>query len=1080
MPRRASYLLLWSVQEQRYTLTTSSAGRDLREDVVPGEASWFAWLEGITSFAFRGQSGAHCTVRKEAVQGNGSYWYAYRSLQQRTVKRYLGRTRELSLARLEQVAESFNALAQQATAAPAAIDEELQMLPSLTTPLPPLLQSKLQPPRLSQMLIERPRLHECLDGWQDYKLTQIVAPAGSGKTTLVKSWLDQRAISPQIAWVSLDAGDNDPIRFWRYILTACLPWSDASSGQQALSLLMTTIQPSLQPVSLERVLTLFLNPIDQQVQHYLLILEDYHVLSTPRIHESLAFLLAHLPQRLHVLLISRREPPIGLSRLRANGELNELLAGELRFTYEEMEDFLHRTLPVPLAPAVLERLAAQLDGWAAGLRLLSLSLQGKKTIEQIEPVLANFRGSQPSIHQYFVGEVWQDQSDVVQDFLLRTSLLTRLSPSLCEAVTGRSDSAALLTTIEQANLFLEALDGTGEWYRYHGLFAEAMQHEARRRLNAATMQELYLTASHWFMEHGLLDEAVEAMFQTSDSEQVALLLERHLKVLRFIDPPELHTWRRWFERLPQPVLKRHPFLCFSYAVALIFGQDRQPQPQPPSTQFEEFLQLAEQEWQRQQNLEGLGGVLAIRALFSLQSGKRVLARSWALQALEWLTQEDALWRNLCFMVLGLDAIQLGQVKEAVHAFEQASTYWGRSNNTDARDGMTIMLGLLCVEMGDLKQAAFYYRQLTTDTSRSDQHPFTPFIHHGLAFLYYEWNMLHEAAQQLQPGTGQPESPADLLRDIHEAIQELLQALLQHGRGETRAALERLTDYLLNHKQAIANPFYTYVYQELISWIVRLALLLGDCPLAQTWLDDLTRHYQHTVTATDMLLLEAPSEAAIVDPASGSIDEQPWHEDRQIALILQESKVMLEARLYLAQGQTELALQILSSLLAAAHEAGRGRHTLQIRLLLAQTYVARKQSVEAREMLLSALKQGYAGGYQRLILDEGDQLFLLVRDLLPQLLGQPLHSYAQSLLRAFARSRQQVTVTPISSTIFEPLSKQEQKVLRLLITGRSNPEIARELIVSVNTVRTQIQSIYRKLQVNNRQAASAVARELNLL
>ncbi|GCE07331.1 LuxR C-terminal-related transcriptional regulator [Dictyobacter aurantiacus] len=1076
MPRRASYLLLWSVQERRYMLTTTGAGRDLREDVVPGETSWFAWLEGITSFAFHGQSAAHCTVRKEAVQGNGFYWYAYRSLQRRTVKRYLGRTRELSLAHLEQVAESFNAPAQQATVAPAPIDQGLQTLPTSSTPVSPLLQSKLQPPRLSQLLIERPRLQERLDGWRDYKLTQIVAPAGTGKTTLVKSWLDQRTLSPQISWVSLDAGDNDPIRFWRYILTACLPWSDASSGQQALPLLMTTIQPSLQPVALEKVLTLFLNHIDQQEQHYLLILEDYHVLNTPHIHESLAFLLAHLPQRLHVLLISRQEPPIGLSRLRANGELNELQAGELRFTDDEMEAFLHRALPVPLAPAVLERLAAQLDGWAAGLRLLSLSLQGKKTIEQIEPVLANFRGSQPSIHQYFVGEVWQDQSDVVQDFLLRTSVLTRLSPSLCEAVTGRSDSAALLTTIEQANLFLEALDG--EWYRYHGLFAEAMQHEARRRLDAATMQELYLAAAHWFMEHGLLDEAVEAMLQTADSEQVALLLERHLETLRFIEPPELHTWRSWFERLPQPVLKRHPFLCFSYAVALIFDQDRQQQPSPPSAQVELFLQLAEQEWQRQQNQAGLGRVLAIRALWS---GKRSIARAQALQALEWLTDEDALWRNLCFTVLGMDAIQMGQVKEAVHAIVQARAYWDRSNNTDARDGMAMMLGLLYNEMGDLKQAAFYYRQLIADASHSDQHPVAIFAHLGLAFLYYEWNMPDEAGRQIRAGSSQPEPADDMLQDIHASVLELLQALLQYGRGETRAALQRLTDHLLEHRSTMAtssNPFYTHVYQELIGWIVRLSLLLGDYATAQTWLDDLTQHYQHTLAGSDMLLLEAPSEAAIVDSAASRIDEQPWHQDRQPLLILQENKAMLEARLYLAQGQTEVALHILSSLLPTAHEAGRGRHTLQIRLLMAQIYMARKQSVEAREMLLNALKQGYAGGYQRLILDEGDQLFLLVRDLLPQVPGEPLRSYAQSLLRAFARSRQQVTVT--LSTIFEPLSKQEQKVLRLLISGRSNPEIARELIVSVNTVRTQIQSIYRKLQVNNRQAASAVARELNLL
>ncbi|GCE31499.1 helix-turn-helix transcriptional regulator [Dictyobacter alpinus] len=1083
MPRRAPYRLLWSEQVKRYELV-GAADQAAPDDMVPGEATWFTWLDGVTSFAFHSRSGINCTVRKEVIQGSGSYWYGYRSLQQRTVKRYLGRTRDLSLAHLEKVAESFVAAVKVPTTPGAStktlIDtNEPVEPPPLVTPLGPLLESKLRPPRLSHTLIERPRLHQRLDAWQAYKLTLLNAPAGFGKTTLTKSWLNQQHSIAETAWVSLDTGDNDPIRFWRYILAACQAWSHPQS-QHALALLLSISTPSLQPISLETVLTVFLNQIARQDQQRLLVLEDYHVLTEPRIHESFNFLLAHLPENLHILLITRLEPPLALVRLRANGELNELQTSELRFTYAEMVAFLERTLSFPLSAETLERLHSQLDGWAAGLRLLSLSLQGKQTDEQIEQALASFRGSQPSIRNYFIGEVLQAQTADLQDFLLRTSILTRLSPSLCAAVTNRTDSATLLETIEQANLFLEALDCTGEWYRYHELFAEAMQHEAQRRLGETALKQLYQAASLWFEEHGLLVEAIEAAFHLDQSEQVARLIDRHIEALGSIDTHEHHTLLRWLERLPQEVLRQFPLLCFSYAVTMIFGRDQNTQPEAPPTRFEEFLQLAENGWRASNNLVGLGKILAMRALLSFQLGKRKNARSLAAQALEWLPEDDATWRSMCLMVIGLDAMQMGQFKQADQTLKQVYTQWTITNNTDARDGITVLLGLLSVEQGDLQQASNYYRKLIGQPKRSDQQSAAAAAHLGLTYVYYEWNMLEEAAQQLQEGLRLAEVFTEIPRDLLVTMSDLMQALLQHSRGETQLALQYLTTRL-RYKQddAMSNPFYAYMQHEIISWIVRLSLLIGDQATGEEWINELTNQHNRSISPSIIPLLDAPADAVIVE-APLTDDYQPLQENGPVAIALQEEKALLEARLYLAQGQAETALKLLNALLPAAHEAGRGHHTLQIRLLLAQAYSARKQVCESREVLLAALKQAQTAGYQRLILDEGDQLFLLLRDLLPELPKQSLRSYVQSLLRSFAQQRQKTTVTAVISTIFEPLSKREQKVLRLLIAGHSNPEIARELIVSVNTIRTQIQSIYRKLQVNNRQAASEVARELNLL
>ncbi|GER90456.1 LuxR family transcriptional regulator [Dictyobacter vulcani] len=1080
MPRRAPYIVRWSALAQQYEIA-GTTGLLPPADLVPGEASWFTWLESITSFAFYSPSGANCTVRKEVIQGSGSYWYAYRSLQQRTVKRYLGRTMDLSLTHLEKIAERFVLLVKPAPDAPSPDTETIEPVlpPSSGKPLAPLLESKLRPPRLSQLLVARPRLHQHLDAWQAYKLTLITAPAGFGKTTLVNSWLKKQPDAPATAWVSLDTGDNDPIRFWRYLLTACQAWSHPAN-QHALDLLLSQAPPSLQPIPLEMVLTVFLNQLTRQNQHHLLILEDYHVLTEPRIHASFNFLLAHLPETLHIMLITRQEPPFALVRLRANGETNELQASELRFTHEEMVAFLERTLPVALSSEILERLEGQLDGWAAGLRLLSLSLQGKHTTEQIERVLATFRGSQPPIRNYFVGEVLEAQTTEIQDFLLRTSILTRLSPALCEAVTGRVDSADLLETIEQANLFLEALDCSDGWYRYHGLFAEAMQHEARKQLGETAMQQLYQTASHWFSEHGMLTEAVEAVFQLGDYEQAASLIEKHVEALRFLDTREHHTLRHWFERLPQDILHQHPLLCFSYAVSLLFGRDPQNPEEPLPPRFEELLHVAELSWQATSNLSGSGKIQAIRGLVHFQQGKREEALAYTTQALEWLAADETIWRSMSLMVMGLEGLQQGQIKQVRSIFEQISALWTSAGNREARDGIAILLGILCLEQGDLQQAAYHYRQQLTQLDLTNQQPMAASAHLGLAYIYYEWNRLEEARQQLQEGLRLIELFTNIPQDILATMTELLHALLQHGQGETVLALEQLKTRLkCAQNTSPDNPFYFYMYHEALSWIVRLSLLLGDQQAAQEWIIELTHQHNHALTMPITHLLDAPADATASDTLQTE-DISSLYTNKQVPMILQEGKSLLEARLYLAQGQAETALELLSKLLPTAHEAGRGRHTLQIRLLLAQAYQARKQTAESRDVLLLALKQAYAGGYQRLILDEGDQLFLLLRDLLPELPRQPLRSYVQALLRSFVQQRRKVTVTPIISTIYEPLSRREQKVLRLLIAGHSNPEIARELSVSVNTVRTQIQSIYRKLQVNNRQAASEVARELQLL
>src|SRR5215475_13020023 len=340
-------------------------------------------------------------------------------------------------------------------------------------PLRPLLTTKLHIPQARRDLVPRPHLFARLNQGLSSKLTLVSAPAGFGKTTLVSTWLATRNAQqelPPAAWVALDAGDNDPVRFWRYVITACQTF-DAAIGQPALSLLHTA-----QPPSWELVLTTFINDLAQLSGKGILVLEDYHVITAPQIHEMVVFLLDYLPTTLHLIITTRSDPPLPLARLRAQLDLTELRAVDLRFSLAETQAFFQQALARPLAPELLEHLDARTEGWVTGLRLVALTLQGRPAADppMLEHMLITLTGSRGHIFAYFITEVLNAQPASHQAFLLRTSVLSRLTGALCHAVTGRDDSAMLLDHLERANLFLLPLDGAGQWYRYHALFAEAM------------------------------------------------------------------------------------------------------------------------------------------------------------------------------------------------------------------------------------------------------------------------------------------------------------------------------------------------------------------------------------------------------------------------------------------------------------------------------------------------------------------------------------------------------------------------------------------------------------------------------
>jgi LuxR family maltose regulon positive regulatory protein len=1062
MPISVRSLLTWSPQQDRYVLDEQGQQSVLllQED----DETWIAWLTAHTSFSFQGQHG-RLNVQKETRQRGGSYWYAYRRQGKHVAKRYVGLTTDVSPARLETIAEllvgrsipasepgSHGKEHDQEEHAPRSFEgERREDLPRLPPASPPpaaqnpedaLLVSKFRFPHLPAALVSRERLLARLDAACTCKLTVLAAPAGFGKTTLVCQWIATHStddVLPPVAWVSLDAGDNDPARFWRYVLTACQSWqADLVRAAQGLLLAITTHSP-FQPFPFEAVLTGVLNAFTGSASRGLLILEDYHLLTSSQIHESVAFFLDHLPPTIHVLLLTRSSPPLPLARLRAGGDLCELTATDLRFSPEETRLFLQQTLASPLTMEAIRQIDVHLEGWVVGLRLLALALGRRMGQQEMERAIATFAGSHQPLVDYFVTEVLHAQPAPLQDFLLRTSVLTRLTGSLCDAVTERCDGERILDTIERAGLFLEPLDDDRQWYRYHALFAEAMRAQARRLLGDPTLRALLHKASAWFEQHEMLSEAIEAALQAQDPVRAAGLIERLIEPQLFHEVQVFYLLHCWLSHMPAAVLEQYPLLCLQYAAALLFVSASSRLELNTVTQVEALLHLAEQGWQNIGHTPRLGEVYTIRAFIMHQQGATGKAMTWAKQALTFLPAEDVMGRSLNLGILGMAELRAGQLDLArQHVLEERALSETLANPLFVRT-TTGQLGSVCFEQAELHQASELYSHLLALARNQEDHSDMGQALLGLTQISYERNQLDAAEHDAQKALDLSLQLADTELQVNAS---LLLARIAHARGATQQAQQQVA-VLLAHLHPSRSPL---LYHTIHYWQAWFQLATGDFP-----------------------------------------DEAPWYASRPLhdearALVPSAPEALLLARWLCARGEAKQALDVLASELSAARGAGRIRLTLEIQVQMALAHCACKQIHEAKQRLRTVLSLACVEGYLRLFLDEGEPMEALVRTLLPHLHEKPLLTYLQTILRAFQEEQVRqgsARVSPSASWV-EPLSPAERRVLQLLAAGYSNQRIAAELVVSVNTIRTHVQSIYRKLDVHTRIQASAAARHLHLL
>jgi LuxR family transcriptional regulator, maltose regulon positive regulatory protein len=886
-----------------------------------------------------------------------------------------------------------------------------------------VLHTKLMPPRLRSTAIPREILMKRLDSGLNGKLTLLAAPTGFGKTTLVSSWIASRAVPS--AWVTLDENDNDPSRFWTYLVSA-LRTLDPLIGKSTLSALNAPQIPSF-----HSLLTPLINDLARLTGPHVLVLDDFHFISSKEVGHSLSFLIQNLPDALHLVLITRTHPDLPLPLLRARNELLEIDTHDLRFNAQETEAFLRESTQNEISASAIASLSQKTEGWAAGLQLAALSLQNKDK-DQIQEFVQSFSGGHRYVSDYLIREVFENQSEPVRNFLLRTCFLKSLTPSLCDAVTGSSNSAALLESLERDHLFLARLDqDRGQpWYRFNQLFAESIQFLARQRLDEATIQLLFEKASGWFEYHGLLEEAIETALSAELFERAMSLIEKYLEIH---DLREARTISRWLELVPRRNILQHPVICFTLGQIILYSEDRFA----PSTalKIEPYLGAAESIWHSQKKLTELGQLHSFRGNVAWWQGDLQKSFEYARQSLGELPESDVFWRGNSLLTLGYEALNEGRILDAQDIVLEARALLGAAQNIFGVLAAIQLLGEVFYLQGDLEQAQQLNEQILAEAvgevSMLDDQGIASL---SLANIAYERNELERAEELARRALDLGKQRANEMLLVQSTLRL---AHIYSARGDMPGAHE-----LLKAMEAgIQNPA---LLPEIQNTEVRFFIHENQISMLDWWVK----------TVSD--------------------------EDRNTLHLQKERDAFTLVLLRIAEGRPKDALDILNAWKPDAVDNGRLRSQVEARLLEALAFQTDADMEKALPPLLQALTLGQYKGFRRLFLDEGVGLVALLQTALPSIPNRALSLFTSTLLHSFPAEATSRLAVSDSTVQIESLSQQELRVLRLLVAGMSNAEIAGELVVSNNTVKTHVKSIYRKLNVNSREEAREMARELKLL
>ncbi|CAG0935245.1 HTH-type transcriptional regulator MalT [Thermoflexales bacterium] len=905
----------------------------------------------------------------------------------------------------------------------------------------PLLSTKLFIPPPRPGLVARLRLLDKLNAGlrAGQRLILIAAPAGFGKTTLLSAWIDQItacASPPRAAWLQLDPGDDDRVRFMRYLIAA-LQTIDARWGQTAQAMLQAPLSADGDQ-ALAAALAALINDLAAQPQQSVVVLDDYHLIQSRPVHDALTFLLDHVPPIIQFVVAGRADPPLPLARLRATGQLTEIRAVDLRFTPDESAIFLNETMQLDLTRDQIAALDQQAEGWIAGLHLAALALQGtlsRQGRRDFNAFLESFSGRNRYVLDYLIEEVLSRQADDVQDFLLRTSILDRLTGSVCEALTDRPHGETRLAALEQANLFIEPLDQDRTWYRYHPLFAEFLRSRLQQRLSVSTVLELHRRASGWYTQHGLWHEAIAHALRAQDYDHAAALIEQIARET-WIMRGESGTLLAWISALPQAIVIARPRLRTIHAWALMADGQREA----AAACAQQVIDTTPPD-----QTELIGEAEAISAIITALHSNVPRTIELAQRALEHLPASDHFLRGLVALQLGLAYDTAGNLSAAGRVYTEA-TVIGRTANLPFISLMAaIQLADLKVVQGQLHEAAAAYQHAGQLGAEPDQQlPIVSMAYSSLGRVWYEWNDLDRATQYLQESISWGQRWA--ANDIRSTGLIYL-AYVQLAQGQTAAAYDLLQQADRALHQRIVSPLSVDVARM---HQARLALRLNDLPVALAWAED----YQAR-------LPELPA-------------------------TLRVSGAATLARIWLVQGQAAGVCELIGPRATTLEAGGLIGSALEFHMLHALALHQLDRPEEARTVFTRALTLAEPGGYVRLFVDEGEPMRFLILDcrLRIEKSSAQLHSYIDRLLTAFPAAQESaVQLQPSALSpqpLIEPLSDRELEVLRLIAEGYANQEIAQRLVVALSTVKTHINNIYGKLAVQSRTQAVARARTLGLL
>lgn len=892
----------------------------------------------------------------------------------------------------------------------------------------PLLQTKLYIPQPQPNLVPRPRLIERLNEGVSRKLTLIAAPAGFGKTTLVSDWLRQLDLS--IAWLALDEGDSEVSRFLTYTIAA-LQKIDSGLGQTSLSLLQLSEMPAT-----ENVITLLINEIATFTDKIILILDDYHAIQNLEVHKALAFLLDRLPPQLHLIILSRTDPPFPLSRLRVRQQMTEIRHSDLRFTEAEAAAFLNELMNLQLLLEDVAALEARTEGWIAGLQLAALSLRGRADKREF---VSSFAGSHRQIIDYLSEDVLQLQNEAVQHFLLQTAILDRLSGPLCDAVTGQTNSQMMLENLERANLFIIPLDNERHWYRYHHLFADFLRIQLRYR-QAGQISELHRRANRWYQEQGFTDDAIHHALAGEDRDQAARLIES--VGVSLIVEGRLRKLLGWLEALPDEYVQTRPLLSVCYAWVLnLMGQAAAVEPRLQDAGRGLSTAVPKQ----RQDIQGL--IHTVRAFLARRQGDIPGSMQHLRQAAEDLSPDNLMARASVYLNLGFNYALMGQLTQAAQTL-QAARRDGRASNAVYVTLLAMAVQAnTCVAQGQLRRAIELYQEaIDYGLAQNKGRPFPPagYAYAGLGQVMYEQNDLDSAERYLALAVELGELMAEWSM-IRRGLLPL--AWLKQMQGDSAAAQALWQQALSVVQQAESKRVEVQLETHRVRlWLVqaRMSDNQSALSLAIDWADK----YQQNPSA----ISSYPEAFAQITLA--------WVE--------------------LVRGKTNQALIRLEALAQAATAGGQLDNLIKILVLQALAQAAQDDLASAVNTLSRALELAAPEGYVRTFVDHGPPMLQLLRQVAAQ--GN-FPAYVAQLLAAFSDSAEEVPIVNRKSNIqnfVEPLNDRELSILRLMAAGLSNREIAEELYLSVNTVKWYSSHIYGKLGVKKRAEAVDRAHELGVL